>query len=319
MRFQLCLATALSAALVIPAAAQQDVGVASAVRKDVSVKSLNEELGRAAAVGTDIKLNDLITSGDDSAMQVLLLDETMFTVGPRAEMVVDEFVYDPNTDAGEMTASVTRGAFRFMSGRTAKKPENVEINTPVASMGIRGTIAEGAVGRDAIEQLTGLTGQFADITPGPNATVIALRGPGEGSANNLTREGAIIVTLADGRTVTLTKVNTAVYIPGENQSPIGPFPLPEQSIRVLGELTVSVPSGPPVDPVPDIEIPSLGAIQDEPVDPLPPTPEDDQIVDRPTLECGITDGIPVTGPGLNLGGSNGQTIDDFGSIECVEQ
>ncbi|MEM9234264.1 MAG: hypothetical protein AAGA69_08505, partial [Pseudomonadota bacterium] len=74
-----CLTLGFIAATAITGVLAQDVGVASAVRNDVAVKSENEETSRAAEVGTDIKLNDLITSGEGSAMQVLLLDETVFT------------------------------------------------------------------------------------------------------------------------------------------------------------------------------------------------------------------------------------------------
>ena len=311
------LTTALLLASSMFAAAAQEIGKASAIRNEVSVQSEDEDTSRAAAVGTGIKMRDLITSGDNSAMQMLLVDQTVFTVGPRAELVVDEFVYDPESDAGEMTARVTKGAFRFMSGRTAKNPENVRIETPVASMGIRGTIVEGAVGEDAVRQLSGLEGQFEGVPTGPEATILVLRGPSTTTGDNLTREGEVTITTPNG-TVTLTRTNSAVFIPGPGAAPIGPFPLPQQAVQSFGQQVVSVPTGEPVSPVPDIQIPQSNVVvEEEPVEPEPQEPEEENVVERPTMACPVLDGIPVTDGGLILDGGQGGVIDDFGSLECM--
>lgn len=310
---------ALSLALLatMGSALAQEIGVASAVRNDVAVKSLEEDAARTAEIGTDIKLRDEITSGERAAMQVLLLDETTFTVGPKAQLTVDEFIYDPNADTGAMTARVTKGAFRFMSGKTAKNPDDVKLETPVASMGIRGTIVEGAVGEDAVRELSGLDDQFQGIEPGPNATVIVLRGPSSTTGGNLTREGEVTVTTPDGRTVVLTRTNTAVFIPDNGNGPIGPFTLPQPAVNDFGATIVSIPDGDPVSPVPDIERPSATVIvEEEPIEPEIQDPEEEQVVDRPTIDCPVQNGIPVTGGGLILNGNGGQQVDDFGLIDC---
>lgn len=310
------------AAFICCPVAAQEVGVASAVRNEVFVKSESDTAPRGAEIGTDIKLKDLVTSGDQSAMQVLLLDETTFTIGPRAEMVIDRFVYDPDAQGGEMTATVAKGAFRFMSGKTAKNPENVRVNTPVASMGIRGTIVEGAVGQDAIERLSGLEDQFQGVPRGPDATLIVLRGPSSTTGSNLTREGAVDITTTSG-TVTLTRANSAIFIPAADIPIIGPFPLPEQTVRSFGEQVVSTPTGAPVAPLPDVETPAASVVvEEEPIELNVQDPEEENVVDRPTIDCPIADGIPVTDGGLILGGDPDQTFDDFGSIDfgldCTE-
>lgn len=308
---QLALSTALA----------QDVGVASAVRNDVSLERAAEV--NSVQVGSDIQMRDLIKSGDNSALQMLLLDETTFTVGPKAEIVVDKFVYDPDAGTGEMAATVARGAFRMMSGKTARNPENVSVDTPVASMGIRGTIVEGAVGLDAVERLAGLDRQFQGVQRGPNATLIVLRGPSSTNGGNLTREGAVEVRTPQ-EVVTLTRTNTAVFIPAEGAPMIGPFPLPPETVKDFGELMVSIPDSDPVFPVPGVDRPDTGKIiEDEPFREETRSPEGESIVDRPTLDCPVTDGIPVTGPGLLLGGDPNQTFDDFGTpdfgLACLEQ
>src|SRR3546814_20762091 len=83
--------------------------------------------------------------------QLLLLDKTSFTVGSNARVKIDRFVYDPARNASSVSASVAKGAFRFMSGKSLKNGRTrSSIQTPVASIGIRGTIVEGVVGREAI-------------------------------------------------------------------------------------------------------------------------------------------------------------------------
>lgn len=64
-------------------------------------------------------------------------DGTSLTVGPNTEIVIDDFVYNPDTSAGQTALTLTRGALRMISGRIPS--ENVQIRTPVATVGIRGT------------------------------------------------------------------------------------------------------------------------------------------------------------------------------------
>jgi hypothetical protein len=315
---RLSLGAASTLALVGVALAQQ-VGVNAAVKNEVTIRGEAEEAARDAIVGEEVRLRDLITSGDEAALQVLLLDETVFTVGPQAQLVVERFIYDPDRGNGEMAASVARGAFRYMSGRTARRSRNVQIDTPVASMGVRGTIIEGAVGRDAIEQLTGLENQFGDVPTSENATVIVLRGPGEGN-QSLNRDGAVDITTASG-TYTLTESNQALFITGVGNTVIGPFTLPQQTAGTFQRVLGTTPNGPATSPVPEFVPPPPIVLDEEPVDPEI-EPEDEQVVDRPTFVCPVADGIPVTDGGLILDNNPGQTFDDFGGIDfgldCID-
>jgi hypothetical protein len=61
-------------------------------------------------------------------------------VAPNSEVVIDRFVYDPDSDAGELTMSVTKGVLRFVGGALSKTGK-VNIKTPVGNLGIRGAVA----------------------------------------------------------------------------------------------------------------------------------------------------------------------------------
>lgn len=75
------------------------------------------------------------------AMVVRFRDETELTLGENARVTVDRFAYDPATRAGQQTVNLSKGAFRFVSGRMSR--ENIRIETPVASIGVRGTVVTG--------------------------------------------------------------------------------------------------------------------------------------------------------------------------------
>lgn len=114
-------------------------GVAAAVVGDVGVTPMNTAR-KAATTGMDVFLGDRVDSEERSRMQVLLLDETVFTIGPKSDLVIDKFVYDPEANTGELTASFTKGLFRYVSGKLAKaNPESIRIRVPNAIIGIRGT------------------------------------------------------------------------------------------------------------------------------------------------------------------------------------
>jgi hypothetical protein len=70
----------------------------------------------------------------------MLLDETVFAMGPKTEMLLDEFVYDPDTSASKVTARIIKGVFRFVTGKIArKKPSKAKVMLPVGTLGGRGT------------------------------------------------------------------------------------------------------------------------------------------------------------------------------------
>jgi hypothetical protein len=124
--------------------------------------------------GTPIPLNAHITTGPDGRFQVLLLDETVFTLGPNSDMVLDEFVYDPNTSAGKIIASLAKGTFRFVTGKIAHtNPDNLKVKVAVGSIGARGTDFETNVSTDGSGYVKLFTGQV-DITESKTGAVLLL-------------------------------------------------------------------------------------------------------------------------------------------------
>lgn len=89
---------------------------------------------------TGVNLGSHILTGPNGRVQVLLNDETVFTLGPNSDMTLDEFVYDPKTSAGKVTANIAKGLFRFVTGKVARQtPDNLKVKVSVGTIGVRGT------------------------------------------------------------------------------------------------------------------------------------------------------------------------------------
>jgi hypothetical protein len=225
-----------SAALVAaPAAAlPSPVGINAAVRNKVEIRTGSK--ARPAVVRERVLLNDEVRTGGASQLQILLLDRSTFTVGANARIAIDRFVYDPGARSRSMGVSVTRGAFRFMSGRALGKPAGpVTVRTPIASIGIRGTIFEGVVGEDAVKiaEREAAVGKHVKSKE-DEASLIVLRGPGPRTQGD-TIAGAIDVS-AGGSTVVLDGPDLAVYVPRAGAPPIGPFQISAAGLAALQSL-----------------------------------------------------------------------------------
>lgn len=68
------------------------------------------------------------------------VDETRVDVTEHSKLVIDEFVYDPNTSTGSLALKASFGTVRYASGQIAKNSrQNIKIRTPTAVVGVRGT------------------------------------------------------------------------------------------------------------------------------------------------------------------------------------
>jgi hypothetical protein len=68
------------------------------------------------------------------------IDDTRVDVTEHSKLIIDEFVYDPNTKKGSLSLKAALGTIRYASGQIAKtSPTEVQIKTPTATIGVRGT------------------------------------------------------------------------------------------------------------------------------------------------------------------------------------
>ena len=89
--------------------------------------------------GSGVESYDTIrTKKGKTAIQ--FLDETRVDVTQNSKLIIDEFVYDPNTSTGKLSLKASFGTVRYASGQIAKNSrQDVKIKTPTAVIGVRGT------------------------------------------------------------------------------------------------------------------------------------------------------------------------------------
>ncbi|MBR1131477.1 FecR domain-containing protein [Bradyrhizobium iriomotense] len=104
-------------------------GSATAIRNGVSVILNN---------GDNVEKGDVVSTGADSTLGITFIDGTVFGLSSNARMVLNEMVYDPNGSNNSSLLSLVAGTITFVAGETAKHGD-MKVDTPVATMGIRGT------------------------------------------------------------------------------------------------------------------------------------------------------------------------------------
>lgn len=104
-------------------------GSATAIRNGVSVM-LN--------VGDNVQKGDVVQAGADFSLTLTFIDGTVFGLSANARMVLNEMVYDPQGSSNSSLLSLIQGTITFVAGETAKNGD-MRVDTPVATMGIRGT------------------------------------------------------------------------------------------------------------------------------------------------------------------------------------
>ena len=97
--------------------------------------------------GDAILKGDIVMTNDGSSLVLSLLDGTVFNMGASARMVLNEVVYDANSTSNSALISLVKGSFTFVAGQVAHTGD-MKVDTPVATMGIRGTTVNTNVDAD---------------------------------------------------------------------------------------------------------------------------------------------------------------------------
>ncbi|WP_291865055.1 FecR family protein [Bradyrhizobium sp.] len=91
-----------------------------------------------AKVGDLVYQGDVVQTGADGRVGINFSDGTSFKLSSNARMALSEFVYDPNGKSNSTLIHLAKGTFTFVAGNIAKTGD-MKVDTPLATMGIRGT------------------------------------------------------------------------------------------------------------------------------------------------------------------------------------
>ena len=117
-------------------------------------------------VRAPVEMNDTITTANAKAA-ITFEDQTQVRITEQSKLVIDNFVYDPNRGAGKLAVKVALGTVKYTSGQIAKNdPQQVKVETPSATIGVRGTDFTSTVdelGRSTIILLPSCPAGWKDI------------------------------------------------------------------------------------------------------------------------------------------------------------
>ena len=104
----------------------QTIGSAASIKNQV--EGIHGGQSQSLSSGSSVYSNELIRSGEASVAELVFVDKTKLSVGPKSEVRLDKFVYDPNKGSGKVVIEASRGAYRFVTG--VQDHRNYEIKTP---------------------------------------------------------------------------------------------------------------------------------------------------------------------------------------------
>jgi hypothetical protein len=135
LSLRLAMLAAFAGALLMSGAGAAEIGHATTVEKTVTgvIAGKTAELKEGDAVFKD----EVIETAAESLARLEFRDATKLFIGPSSRVTLDNFVYNPDDTAATLVVAASKGAFRFISGKSAHAA--YEIRTPFGSLGVSGT------------------------------------------------------------------------------------------------------------------------------------------------------------------------------------
>lgn len=113
-----------------------------AIFKNVSgnVKIIREKSDIVPVAGTQLMRSDIVVSGPHSSGGIVFRDGTLLTVGSSTEIEITRYMFQPEEAKYDFSLYMRKGTAIYSSGKLGKlSPESVSVNTPRATVGVRGT------------------------------------------------------------------------------------------------------------------------------------------------------------------------------------
>lgn len=171
--FQVSLTLAIAILAMPSAQAATEVGGVS--RAHGSCVGLSDGTSRPLAAGLPVHMDEEITTGEAARLEVTFDEGSVLTLGARARVVIDTFVYRPEAGLDRMLLSST-GPFRLVTGALASPATLIDVRTPAAVIGVRGT----DYWAGPIDGVFGVLVLEGVVTVTTNAGAVVLNEPGEG-------------------------------------------------------------------------------------------------------------------------------------------
>ncbi|MGL5734973.1 MAG: FecR family protein, partial [Beijerinckiaceae bacterium] len=167
--------------------------------------------GRAMpiATGTNVFQNQVVATAAASDALLNFRDSTHLEVGPSSRVVLDRYIFNPDGGARQAVVEMATGTFRFVTG--ISNPRAIKLQTPQATIGIRGTVLE-------ITVINGET--VVNVIQG--AAIVCLRRQPSNCTQVIGAGGSISATAGDLEVPRTASQRLQPYDPGARESSGGP-------------------------------------------------------------------------------------------------
>jgi hypothetical protein len=168
--------------------AEPRIGTAASTRPNVEAVGVGST--QTLSAGSEIYANQTVRTGNRGMADLVFLDKTNLSVGPKSEVRLDKFVYDPTGSGGSVVLQATRGAFRFVTGTQAKHAYRV--NTPHGTMAPTSSLS--SIGTPKYVRASSASCQSSS-TRGPTVVEFLVNKPGEHCATKVRFAGGTEATI----------------------------------------------------------------------------------------------------------------------------
>lgn len=175
---------------------------------------------RTLTIGTNVIYKERVRTSAQGSTQIMFPDSSTLNVGRNSNIVIDEYVYDPNGGTGRMIATVSKGVMRFVGGQISHTA-GVTVNTPVAALGIRGGVA--TVMYPIPSSFNGSDPRLA------------------GAKGELVIGHVGSVVIRNGVSEVIVRPGYMTWVSGPNDPIPEPFPIPDALLRIVMALLTSGP------------------------------------------------------------------------------
>lgn len=119
-------------------AGQETVGIIKSINGEAKIVSNNTV--QPAAINVKVPNGALLKTGTGGCLGVIFNDDTLLSLGADSEIAIDEVLFNPAESRLSFAARLLKGTFAFVTGQIARlAPEKVQLSTPDATLGVRGT------------------------------------------------------------------------------------------------------------------------------------------------------------------------------------
>jgi len=133
--------------------------------------AVSESGSRELSQDSQLFQGEKVVTRENGQVEIQFLDDTTLSLGKNSEVTIDAYVYDPeNGSNSNLLLEMGKGVFRTVTGEIAKQnPDNFNLKSPLALIGIRGTTVVGEV--DPESEKWGVE-EFSEGEPGRDQVLV---------------------------------------------------------------------------------------------------------------------------------------------------